>query len=59
MKDKFDTKFQIYQIKSRIDKLYQASFGKPHEDAIQFVDLARAESSKGGYFVIIKIKTIA
>jgi len=56
--EKFDTKFQIYQIKYRIDKLYQASFGKlkTHFNLLTYPGL---NQTKEVILLLIKTKTIA
>jgi len=50
----FGTKFEVYQIKYRVERSLEAIFGRPDEDAFIFVKLAQNDvnSGNGGFFAI-------
>ena len=47
----FETSFEPYQVRYRVEKLYVKTFGNPHEDAYNFVKMAEENVlAEGGYF---------
>ena len=48
--DKYETHFQMTQIKYQVDKLLQATFGIADQDSYEFVNLTQKEAKDGGYF---------
>ena len=51
----FESTFKLEQIKYRKEILLEQYFGKPDEDALNFLEMAKKEvQEKGGYFAIQK-----